>query len=121
MGTEINQESRFLLKPSNAVQNIKAQAAQFKVRFNMFSGNSNNLKIRRLYYLFVKKNTIGIILKSSDTPFETIKKIVLKHKNISNKDTAPEKSGAAKIYEKARYGNLECDESDVKSIKNALK
>jgi hypothetical protein len=66
--------------------------------------------IRRLFFLHIKRRR-GKTVKNSDTPFELGGKI----------DDGSDMKKAAEIYEKARYSENVCADTDVKDMKQALK
>lgn len=113
LGRSINEESRSLLTADDAAEKLKEQILHMRERLDIFARGGKRMKIRRLFYNHVKRHRAGIIVKSSDCPFEIGAKI----SGQSGRDL----SLAAKIYEKARYSNDECDENDVRLMKEALK
>lgn len=112
-GENINEENRSLLSVNDTVIKLKVQMQHISHNLNNFAHGGSRMRIRRLFYNHIRRHRTGIIVKKSDSPFEIVGKVLRQ----SGKDM----SVAAKIYEKARYSNDECNENDVRRMKDALK
>lgn len=110
LNRNINEGSRSLLPTKNAADKIRIHFFRRKNHFGIFSRTGNRLMIRRLFFLHIKKRRSRAV-KSSDTPFEIGCKIA----------DGSDIEKAAELYEKARYSNNACEDSDVKDMKQALK
>ncbi|OPJ60110.1 hypothetical protein [Clostridium oryzae] len=81
-----------------------------KNTINIFD-NTNNKRIRKIYYKHMKKYMrVGLRIENNDTPFEI-------REGIEQK-TGRDYEKITEIYEKARYGNGQCQDDDVKVMKS---
>ncbi|HBM80526.1 MAG TPA: hypothetical protein DD426_06785 [Clostridiaceae bacterium] len=108
---EYAEEKESLFKIDDVVENIKEKISSVKRQYKSLVDNSNNKKIRRIYYKLVKSN------KKSDTKIEpSDTAIVIENKIL--KDSKRDIDEATAIYQKARYGKLECTKGELSAIKN---
>ena len=110
LNMDVNENSKSLLFEKKSDGKNKLRFGSRKKRFGFFSRAGNNSTIRRLFFFHIKKRKSRRV-KSSDTPFEIGRKI----------DDGSDMQTAAEIYEKARYGSSDCEDGDVKKMRQALK
>jgi len=98
-----SEERKSVFSLKAAVKNIISIAAvPLFPRF--FRGNNNNMKVRKTYHRFIKKQIKkGVSIEKSDAPFD-IEQKVRQENNLTE---------ATPIYEKARYSGQECSDKDV--------
>lgn len=113
LGLNVNEESKSLFPAKKAGDKIRAPFAPRKKRSGFFSRDGNRSAIRRLFYTRILRMTKrqGKAVKKSDTPFEL----------GSGLSGGSDLEKAAELYEKARYSNDACEDSDVSTMKLALK
>lgn len=109
----INEETKSVF-PIHEVTNEVFQKIKKSRIIALFSGYSNSVKIRKLYYKLIKKYWAkGVPIENTDTPTEIELKI--------EKDASSNINAATLIYQKARYGFKDCEKNDVELIKSRLK
>lgn len=113
LNMNLNEESKSLFPAKKTADKIRAPFAPRKKRSGFFSRGGNRSAIRRLFYTRILRMTrrLGKAVKRSDTPFEI----------GSGLNDGSNMEKAAELYEKARYSNNVCENSDVADMKLALK
>lgn len=111
--SDINEERHSLLTLYSAAEDVMARARGIRRGFSGLVIGGNRARIRRLFLWHVRRHGNGAFIKKSDAPSEIGEKVAAKAGGDLN--------AAALIYEKARYGEGECDAGDVGRMKDALK
>lgn len=110
-GNSINEEAETVFPFTDIKNEIGEEIKKIPHKLNIFSDNSNSMKVRKIYYRTIKRYKLkGIKIVNYDTPHEIKGKIEDNAKTDINILTD--------IYEKARYSDEECSKNDVMKAKN---
>jgi hypothetical protein len=108
----INEETRTVFSFREAAGEAAEKLKKSTV-VSLFTGNTNRIKIRRLYYRAVRGyRTRGVAVSGSDSPAEIRDKI----REKAGRDL----SGATHLYEKARYARNDCTREELAQFKTEL-
>lgn len=109
LNLNVNEESRSLLSAEKTADRIKSRLNHVRKARGTFFRRSNRSAIRRLFYLHIRRRR-GKAVRKSDTPQEIGGKV----------GGGGDMKKAAEIYEKARYSNNVCENTDVREMRQAL-
>lgn len=108
-----NEKREFIFSKDEVLSRTKETIKQVSQKIMEPLDLSNRKKIRKIYY----KTVIGYKNKTTKiTEYNSANEIASQIKHTSNKDI----TDITNIYEKARYGKLECSDEDVNKIKHLL-
>lgn len=109
LNLNVNEESHSLLSAEKTADKIKSRLTRVKKARDSFFRRSNRSAIRRLFYLHIRRRR-GKAVRRSDTPQEIGGKV----------GGGSDMKKAAEIYEKARYSDNVCEDTDVREMRQAL-
>lgn len=91
-------------------------------RIRTLFGNSNNVKIRRLYIRAVQKSILADDRLKYKLPKElSVYALGAGKAKIDEHELKKNREKLTVIYEKARYSNMECSKEEVKLVKDLLR
>lgn len=101
--TEAGTQRQSLFSLQDTTGRVRDRIAHSRLR-TLFTGTSNNGRIRRLYFRFIRRRIRGgLPVAASDTPADILRKL----------ETRPDLRDMTSLYEKARYSRAECTDAEV--------
>lgn len=87
----------------NTAGRVRERMAHSPIR-SLFTGTSNNDRVRHLYYRFIRRRMRGgLPVTVSDTPADILQKL----------ESRPDLNDMTSLYEKARYSRAQCTDAEV--------